>query len=124
MAGRSARYAEKVNFPIGFFREAVTISVTPNQLRGVTMSHSEQTKLLSTTAAIPPIGADDPLLSTEAAAEYLGVSPGTLANWRTAKKGPPYALIGSVVRYRKSAIDRYCEANTVGAVDARARKSA
>lgn len=88
------------------------------------MSETEHELSGSSPAPISAIGADDPLLSTEAAATYLGVSPGTLANWRTAKKGPPYALIGSVVRYRKSAIDRYCEANTVGAVDARARKSA
>ena len=59
------------------------------------------------------VGSDDPLMNAEGAAKYLGVSPGTLHNWRSAKKGPDWIRLGGAVRYRKSGLDRYCEANTV-----------
>jgi hypothetical protein len=34
-----------------------------------------------------------PLLTTYEAARYLGVSAGTLANWRCRGKGPPFVKI-------------------------------
>lgn len=50
----------------------------------------------------------DPLLNRVKAAEYLDISPGTLAVWDSTKK---YNLepikVGSNVRYRRSSLDRF-----------------
>jgi excisionase family DNA binding protein len=41
----------------------------------------------------------EPLATTEQAAKYLKVSPGTLRNWRAAGSGPPSYRVGNTVRY-------------------------
>lgn len=33
------------------------------------------------------------------AAQLLGLSPQTLRNWRTQRKGPPYVKLGRAIRY-------------------------
>ena len=40
------------------------------------------------------------ILTTHDAARYLGLSPGTLTNWRSANRGPSYVKVGGRVRYR------------------------
>jgi len=53
------------------------------------------------------------LLSPEALAAALGISEHTLANWRAAGQGPPYARVGDVIRYRDTDVedgDRGCRA--------------
>jgi hypothetical protein len=55
----------------------------------------------------------DPKLAPPDAAKYLGVKPSTLADWRSAKRGPDYIKLGAAVRYRRSALDRFLDANTV-----------
>jgi hypothetical protein len=58
---------------------------------------------------------DDPLLTPPQAAAHLSVSVGTLANWRTAGKGPSFVRLGSspkaAIRYRKSALERFAADN-------------
>ena len=51
--------------------------------------------------------ASSPLLSVEAAAEYLGMS----VNWcyRTLKRFVPHVKIGGAVKYRKDDLDAYIE---------------
>lgn len=39
-------------------------------------------------------------LTPQATAERLGVTVGTLANWRTKNRGPSYLKVGRSVRYR------------------------
>ena len=40
------------------------------------------------------------LLDSYEAARYLGLRhPGTLCNWRSNKKGPPFVRIGGKIRY-------------------------
>ena len=39
------------------------------------------------------------LLSSKQAAEFLGISSGTLENWRINKYGPPYMKYGNLVKY-------------------------
>jgi hypothetical protein len=39
------------------------------------------------------------VLPPEAAGAILGVSPKTLANWRTIDYGPPWVRVGGRVRY-------------------------
>jgi hypothetical protein len=45
------------------------------------------------------------------------VSTGTLANWRTQKKGPPYQKLGSKVRYPIVQLEAWEAANMVAAND-------
>lgn len=49
------------------------------------------------------------LLNTKQAADYLGISPGTLTSWRSQKKGPTYCKMGGSVRYRKDDLDSFAD---------------
>ena len=49
----------------------------------------------------------DKRLNEDRAAEQLGVTKGTLANWRFQKKGPPYLKVGRRVEYLQSDIDAW-----------------
>jgi hypothetical protein len=58
-------------------------------------------------------GVDDPALDTKAAADYLGVKPGTLEVWRsTGRYELPFEKRGRCVRYRKSVLDRFIASRT------------
>jgi excisionase family DNA binding protein len=49
------------------------------------------------------------------AAPYLGVSKGTLGVWRcTNRYHIPYIKVGRLVKYRKSDLDAFLAARTVG----------
>ena len=56
----------------------------------------------------------NPLYRTRQAAQYLGVSPGTLTNWRLRNCGPAHIKLGSgkycAVRYRQSALEDFIQA--------------
>ena len=57
---------------------------------------------------------DDPMLCRKEATEYLGLRPGTLEAW--ASRGSvnlPMIRLGRAIRYRKSDLDRFIEANRV-----------
>jgi len=41
------------------------------------------------------------------AAVYIGVAPKTLANWRSAGKGPRFYKLGRMIVYRREDLDRY-----------------
>lgn len=56
------------------------------------------------------------LLPVDHAAEYLGISPGTLRNWISARR-IEYVKVGRLTRIARAAIDRYIAENTVRAVD-------
>ncbi len=52
----------------------------------------------------------DPLITTEQAAAYMGISPLTLHAWRRQGiKSIPYYMVGDLIRYRRSDIDNYLE---------------
>jgi len=46
------------------------------------------------------------LLTSAEAAEYLKVSPNTLAKWRSCGGGPAYVKVGDLVRYSRDSIKR------------------
>lgn len=49
-----------------------------------------------------------PWLDSEAAAEYLGCTPGTLKTWRSRGEGPRYNIIQSkLVRYHVEDLDAF-----------------
>jgi len=55
------------------------------------------------------------LLTREEAAEYLGLAVQTLAAWASTRRySLRYVKVGRNVRYRKSDLDRFLEARTVG----------
>lgn len=61
----------------------------------------------------------DAMLSTRRAADFLGLSPGTLANWRCSGTGPEFHKLGAkAVRYRVAALRRWrdgaTQTNTAG----------
>jgi len=47
------------------------------------------------------------------AADILGLSVGTLQNWRLYKTGPAYHKFGKAVRYARVELERYAEACVV-----------
>lgn len=57
------------------------------------------------------------LLNEHEAAKYLGISPYLLQRWRCQLKGPDYVRVGGpngkAIRYRKSVLDAWIDANTV-----------
>ena len=59
---------------------------------------------------------DDALLSISEAAEYLGMKPGTLRNWLSARR-LPFVKVGRLTRVSRAALDRFIEQNTVDAVN-------
>jgi len=57
----------------------------------------------------------DVFMSREEAADYLWVSPKTLAVWASTKRYPlEMVKIGRLAKYRKSALDLFIAARTVG----------
>jgi excisionase family DNA binding protein len=54
------------------------------------------------------------LLSVNEAAQYLGISTGTMRNWLSMRR-IEYVKVGRLTRVSQSALDRYIAANTVRA---------
>lgn len=52
-------------------------------------------------------------LSAQGAADYLGINPATLLNWRTRGVGPAYIALGGAIRYRQSDLDAWIESRRV-----------
>jgi excisionase family DNA binding protein len=50
-------------------------------------------------------------LSTQQAAEYIGISPRTLEAMRLSGRGPIYTTAGRLVRYSLMAIDKWLYSN-------------
>ncbi len=55
---------------------------------------------------------DDELLPLVELAEVLGVSPATIYGWRTRGEGPRAIKVGGRLRFRRSEVDRWLEANS------------
>ena len=54
------------------------------------------------------------LLTPREAAEFLGIPEGTLAQWRSQRRGPPYVKLESrLVRYRLSDLEAYIATHQV-----------
>ena len=63
-------------------------------------------------------------LSTERAAQLLGVAPATLLKWRSRRRGPPFVKLGRRVVYNESVLRAWADAHAVtpsmiGLADAR-----
>jgi excisionase family DNA binding protein len=54
------------------------------------------------------------LLTPKEAAEFLGIPLGTLAQWRSQRRGPPYIKLEErLVRYRHSDLEEYLSGHLV-----------
>ncbi len=53
---------------------------------------------------------DEKLMSTKEVSEYLGIAVSTLLLYRTMETGPAYIKMRRLVRYRKSEVDAWLEA--------------
>jgi len=50
------------------------------------------------------------MLTTAEASEYLGVNEGTLRNWRSERRGPPFVTLAPrVIRYRLDALHAWLD---------------
>ncbi len=59
------------------------------------------------------------LLTREEAAAYLGVTPHTLAVWKSTKRyNLPVVKVGRLARYRKTDLDAFIARRTVGGPNA------
>ena len=56
---------------------------------------------------------DEPLRDDAWLAQYLHCERKTAQAWRTRGNGPPFVKINSMVRYRKSDVDRWLESRLV-----------
>jgi len=68
-------------------------------------------------------GDDEQLRDDRWLAEYLNCEHKTTQAWRTRGGGPPFIKVNSLVRYRKSDVDRWLESRLVSSTsEAMARK--
>jgi excisionase family DNA binding protein len=51
----------------------------------------------------------DNLLSPQELAETFGLSPDTLADWRSQRRGPAYLSVGRKIWYPKDRVDKWLE---------------
>jgi predicted site-specific integrase-resolvase len=58
-------------------------------------------------------------LNEQEAAQFLRLSPKTMARWRYAGRGPRYRKFGGAVRYHYSDLQSYAEGNTHGGGEGR-----
>jgi excisionase family DNA binding protein len=56
----------------------------------------------------------DAFLTEEQTAEFLNISVRTLQAWRIKLAGPRFVRVGRAIRYRRSDLTAWIEANTVG----------
>jgi hypothetical protein len=63
----------------------------------------------------------EPLLTELDAAKFLNTHPGTLRNWRSKNKGPPWVAVGNAVRYAPEGLRQYVEVHTRRAIGDRGK---
>lgn len=62
------------------------------------------------------------LLTAEEVADLTGLSPGTLAQWRSQRRGIPYLKIGRTVRYDVTDVESYLKGCRVSVSDPQERR--
>lgn len=56
-------------------------------------------------------------LKPAAAAEKIGITPGTLANWRWKAIGPNYFLVNNMIRYADDELEAWIAAGRITTAD-------
>ena len=76
--------------------------------RGVCKMQTANEKYDSKTTRIEARSFTSPWMDSNAAASYLGCSPGTLKTWRSKGEGPAYHIVNQkLVRYHVSDLDAF-----------------
>lgn len=75
------------------------------------------TRALASQASVPSEMAEGE------AAQYLGVAPATLRQWRCQKRGPVYHKSGRTVRYSRSDLERWIRSSRVLTIDEVSRET-
>jgi len=64
------------------------------------------------TAAADMTWQPEPLLTVDQVAQWLGKPKNTLYAWHSRGKGPRAIRVGNTLRYRRSEVERWLDANT------------
>jgi len=83
--------------------------MSPNEITRERIKHSSR-------AGIPSAQDHRRLLTIADAAEYLGISAGTLRNWLSARR-LAYVKVGRLTRISQSVLDHYIAEHTVRAFE-------
>lgn len=67
---------------------------------------------MNKTPEYQPLSAGGALLDPKTAADFLGCSEWTLAEWRCTGNGPHFVKVGRLVRYSPEALQAWIEQNT------------
>lgn len=62
-------------------------------------------------------------MTTKALAKKWNISPGTLANWRSQKRGPKFLRLGRKVVYKFEDIEKFEDVNAVSLTRSTSKKS-
>jgi predicted DNA-binding transcriptional regulator AlpA len=90
------------------------IVVAPDDLRGMI----EMTVKAAVSSALREVGVNtDKWISEDEAAAHIGISPHTLRQWRTQKRGPAYRKFGRFVRYLRADLDDYLNDHPMRTID-------
>jgi hypothetical protein len=82
-------------------------------------SAKEATPRLALTGTARATLEGDEFLTASHTAAILKRSPRTLANWRSAGRGPAYVKVGGAVRYGRADLANFIAAHRVATLDAR-----
>lgn len=90
------------------------VVLTPEKLRQLLAEAVQE----GVAGAIKEIsGRQNSRMNEQEAAEYLGISPITLRQWRSEKKGPKYHKFEKSVRYSRSDLDDFLKSREMLTVD-------
>ena len=65
------------------------------------------------TSHVRIMSAMNSFMTAKEVAERLGTTEGVLAKWRTEKRGPAYYKFGRAVRYQRSEVEQWIDAQKV-----------
>lgn len=75
--------------------------------------------MTSRTLPSTPDPLPEDILKASYVADWIEIEEKTLAQWRWRRVGPPYIKVGHQVRYRRSDVQAWLDANTVSTTAAR-----
>ncbi len=84
----------------------------------MTAGSTSTNRLVREAGPIESLDGSRAFLRREAAARFLGLAPGTLANWASAGKGPGFHRVGRIPLYEVGELRRYVEARRVMTTEA------
>lgn len=97
--------------------ESILRDIVREELRPIRAALAEIARNVDSAPVVmqaPPESLPDGYMTQDQAAEYLGISPSTLATWRShrntgraPRRGPDYVTMGRIIRYKRSVVEAY-----------------